>query len=188
MNSPYLKNLGPINYDSAEGQQKQLLDKALNQVGFIPNMYANMVNVPAILSTYLQGYEAFRSNSGFSPVEQEVTFLAISQVNGCNYCTAAHSMLADKVSGVPKDILNSIRTNQPIQDKKLKALFELTQDIVTHYGQPSSDNVQAFFDMGYTELQLLNIILAASVKVLSNYTNHAFATEIDTQFSEYRIN
>ena len=30
MNSPYLKNLGPINYDSAEGQQKQLLEKALN--------------------------------------------------------------------------------------------------------------------------------------------------------------
>ncbi|MFW1952316.1 carboxymuconolactone decarboxylase family protein [Acinetobacter beijerinckii] len=187
MNSPYLKNLGPINYDSAEGQQKQLLENALNQVGFIPNMYANMVNVPAILSTYLHGYDAFRSKSGFSPVEQEIIFLAISQVNGCNYCTAAHSMLADKVSGVPKDILKSIRTNQPIQDKKLKALFELTQDIVTHYGQPSSDNVKTFFDMGYTELQLLNIILAASVKVLSNYTNHAFATEIDTQFFKYRI-
>ena len=100
---------------------------------------------------------------------------------------AAHSTLADKVSGVPKDVLNSIRTAQPINDEKLRALFELTQDIIIRHGQPSYDKVKTFFDIGYSELQLLNIILATSVKVLSNYTNHAFGTEIDTQFSKYRV-
>lgn len=57
-------------------------------------MYANMANAPAVLSTYLHRYGLFRSESGMKPAEQEVVFLAVSQVNGCKYCTAAHSMIA----------------------------------------------------------------------------------------------
>jgi len=41
-------------------------------MGFIPNMYANMVNVPGVLTTYLHGYAAFRTNSGLTQAEQEV--------------------------------------------------------------------------------------------------------------------
>ena len=49
-------------------------------------------------------------------------FLAVSQYNGCNYCTAAHRMIAGKMSGVPKDVLQAIRTRQPIPNAKLAAL------------------------------------------------------------------
>lgn len=96
----YLKQLTSVDHGSAEGKQKEVLDTALKQVGFIPNMYANMANAPAVLSTYLHGYGLFRGESGFSPAEQEVVFLAVSQVNGCSYCTAAHSMIADKMSAI----------------------------------------------------------------------------------------
>jgi AhpD family alkylhydroperoxidase len=66
-------------------------------------------DAPAVLSTYLHGYGLFRSESGLSPTEQEVVFLAASQVNGCDYCTAAHSMIAYKKSGVPAEALAAIR-------------------------------------------------------------------------------
>ena len=75
-----------------------MLDKALKQVGFIPNMYANMAHAPAVLNTYLTGYDLFRKESGLSSAEQEVVFLAVSKTNGCTYCTAAHSMIAEKMS------------------------------------------------------------------------------------------
>ena len=42
-------------------------------------------------------------------------------------------------------------------------------------------------DAGYTESHVLNIILAVAVKVLSNYTNHAFATEVDERFAAYKV-
>src|SRR3989338_8283240 len=89
------------------------LDTAQKQVGFIPNMYANMVNVAGVLTTYLHGYAAFRQKSGLAPAEQEVVFLAISRQNGCDYCTAAHSMLADKMCGVPRPVLAAIRADPP---------------------------------------------------------------------------
>lgn len=183
----YIKTLAAVDHASAEGKQKEILDKARKQVGFIPNMYANMVNAPAVLDTYLHGYGLFRAESGFSPAEQEVVFLAVSQVNGCNYCTAAHSMIADKMSGVPAPVLTAIRERQPIPDAKLAALFELTQDIVRTLGMPSEGKVDAFLDAGYREQDVLYIILAVAVKVLSNYSNHAFGTEVDARFSAYRV-
>lgn len=51
-----------------------------------------------------------RSSTGSGGTAAEsLNGLAVSQVNGCTYCTAAHSMIADKKSGVPADVLNAIR-------------------------------------------------------------------------------
>ncbi|RBA23579.1 carboxymuconolactone decarboxylase family protein [Herminiimonas fonticola] len=187
MSNVIIHHLAPVDHASAQGKQKEVLDVALKQVGFIPNMYANMANAPAVLSTYLHGYALFRSESGLTPVEQEVVFLVISQYNGCNYCTAAHSMIADKMSGVPKDVLQAIRAQQPIPDAKLAALAAMAVEMVAKHGQPSQAVVKAFLNAGYQERDLLYIILAAAVKALSNYSNQAFGTQVDEKFAAYKV-
>lgn len=184
---PILKNLRPVDPARAEGAQKQVLDKAKAQVGFIPNMYANMANAPAVLDTYLHGYGLFRSESGFTPPEQEVVFLAASQANGCDYCTAAHSMIADMKSKVPRETLDAIRGGRRIPDPRLAALYRLTADMVRTHGRPSEVVVQEFRDAGFEERQLLYVVLALAVKTLSNFSNHAMATEVDERFAAYRV-
>ena len=187
MTSRYINYLPALTSDNASPVQQEVLEAVKRDTGFIPNMYANMVHVPGVLNTYLHGYRSFRKDSGFTPAEQEIVFLAISKINGCKYCTAAHSMIADKMSGVPHDTLQEIRSDNPISNEKFRALFALTQDLVKNLGQASQAKVQNFLNAGYSETQILNIILAISVKVLSNYTNHAFATELDDRFSAYKI-
>lgn len=184
---PILQTLHAIDPATAQGPQKDILDKAVKQVGFLPNMYANMANAPAVLSTYLHGYALFRSESGLTPAEQEVVFLAVSQVNGCTYCTAAHSMLADKKSGVPAPVLAAIRANAPIPDARLASLHALTAEMVRTQGRPSPQAVQSFLDVGFKEQDLLYVVLAIAVKTLSNYSNHAFATPVDDVFAAYRV-
>jgi hypothetical protein len=61
MTSRYLHNLPPVRADQADGAQKEVLDIARKQVGFIPNMYANMAQAPAVLSSYLHGYSRLPS-------------------------------------------------------------------------------------------------------------------------------
>ncbi|MDP1692485.1 MAG: carboxymuconolactone decarboxylase family protein [Burkholderiaceae bacterium] len=182
-----LKTLRAIDPATAQGAQKELLDRAVKAVGFLPNMYANMANAPAVLSTYLHGYALFRSESGLEPAEQEVVFLAVSQVNGCTYCTAAHSMIADKKSGVPAAVLQAIRAGQPIPDVRLAALYALTAAMVKTQGRPDRAAVQAFLAAGFQEKDVLYIVLAIAVKTLSNYSNHAFATPVDEVFAAYRV-
>ncbi|MBI5786121.1 MAG: carboxymuconolactone decarboxylase family protein [Rhodocyclales bacterium] len=179
--------LSSISLATADPVQQEVLAAAQKQVGFIPNMYANMVNVPGVLSTYLHGYNAFRQHSGFSPAEQEVVFLAISQQNGCHYCMAAHSMLADKMSGVPAPVLAAIRAHQPIPDARLQALFAFAQELVRTGGKPEAATGATFLAAGFTERDALQVILAAAAKTLSNYSNHLFETVVDERFAAYQV-
>ncbi len=185
MTSEYKMTLQPVTLENADNKARPVLDRALKEVGFIPNMYSFMVNSPALLETYLQGYGLFRKESAFSPAEQEVVFLTISRVNECHYCVAAHSMLSDKMSGVPADVTNAIRDGKDIHDNKLRRLATFTRRMVENGGRPSRADVNAFITAGYTERHILDIILAIAVKTLSNYSNHLFHTPVDDMFKAY---
>lgn len=178
--------LSPVTPDNANEAQKPLLEKSLKEMGMIPNMYANMVNSPGVMETYALGYDRFRKNSGFSPVEQEVVFVTISIANGCEYCAAAHSFIADNYSKVPKEVTDAIRDGGEIPDAKLKVLSEFTKAMFEKRGNPSPEDVNAFLEAGYQEKQILEIILALAVKTLSNYSNHMFKTPLDDAFSSRR--
>lgn len=140
-----------------------------------------------MFSTYLHGYALFRKESGLSAPEQEVVFLAVSQTNGCTYCTAAHSMIAEKVSKLAPDVIQAIRNHTPIADARLAALDAITVEMVKTNGQPSLETVSRFLSAGFQESHLLYIVLAVSVKVLSNFSNHAFGTVLDDRFAGYRV-
>lgn len=163
------------------------MEKAQKENGMIPNMYKNMVNLPGLQDTYDTGYAHFRKNSSFSPVEQEVILVTISMENNCGYCAAAHGYLADNVSGVPKEVTNAIREGKEIPDKKLKALSEFCKIMSKSRGNPTPEEAAVFLDAGYTKKHILGIILALSVKTISNYSNHIFDTEIDQVFSSRKL-
>lgn len=176
-------SLAPLTLETAASRARTVLEGAKAQIGFIPNMYANMAHSPGLLETYLLGYGRFREESGFTPQEQEVVFLTISRDNGCEYCVGAHSMLADMQSKLAPEATNAIRAGQPIPDEKLQALSRFTSIMVATRGLPSKDDVAAFLAAGYSERQVLEIILAISVKTLSNYANHIFHTPLDAMFA-----
>ncbi|MCJ8163222.1 carboxymuconolactone decarboxylase family protein [Pontibacter sp. E15-1] len=182
-NQKFKTSLNAVTLDNANDAQKPLLETSQKQMGMIPNMYANMVNSPGVMETYAVGYDRFRKNSGFSPVEQEVVFVTISVENGCEYCAAAHSYIADNVSKVPVEVTNAIRDGKQIEDAKLNALATFTRVMFDKRGNPSHSEVQAFTEAGYAEQHVLEIILALAVKTLSNYSNHIFGTEVDAVFS-----
>jgi AhpD family alkylhydroperoxidase len=148
-------------------------------------MYANMVNSPGLLETYLFGYDRFRSQSGFSPAEQEVVFLTISRENGCHYCVAAHSMLAEKKSGVPREVISAIRDGTPIPDLRLAALHHFTRTLLAKHGWVDRTEVGRFVAAGFEEHQVLEIVLAVAVKTLSNWSNHMFETQVDDLFAPW---
>lgn len=183
MNSEYQLKLLPRTLDDADPKVSAVLQKAKAQTGFIPNMYAGMANSPGLLEAYLEGYSRFRKDSGFTPVEQEVVLLTISRANGCEYCIAAHSFIADQVSKVPAAVTEAIRDGRRIPDAKLAVLSEFTGTLVSTRGLPRIAEVQAFLEAGFEERHVLEIILAIAVKTLSNYSNHLLHTPVDAMFA-----
>ncbi len=178
-----IQNLPIHSIESAPAKAKPILEDAKKMLGFVPNMYGAMANEPALLTAYINSYNAFRAQSGFSPIEQEVIFLVVSRENACAYCVAAHSVVADMMSNVPAPITDAIRDGRPIADTKLETLARFTSAMVLSRGNPTESDVAAFKKAGYSEKAILSLILAISVKTLSNFANHVFHTPIDTAFA-----
>ena len=182
MSKSYRSSLALVTPKTAAGKAAELLESSRKSLGFIPNMYAAMVNSPGLLETYQLGYQRFRETSGFNAAEQEVVLLTISFENGCEYCMAAHSTLADMFSKVPAAVTEAIRAGSEIPDLKLRVLSDFTRHLITTRGRPTEAAARTFIAAGFTEKQILELVLAIAVKTLSNYANHIMGTPVDDKF------
>lgn len=57
-----------------------------------------------------------------------------------------------------------------------------TKTMVYSRGKPTPDQLADFLAAGYTENNVLEIILAIAVKTISNYANHIWHTPVDAMF------
>jgi AhpD family alkylhydroperoxidase len=146
-------------------------------------MYATMANAPALLKTYIDGYRIFREETLFSAIEQEVLFLTISRYNRCDYCMAAHSMIADSMSRVPTEVTDATRNGDAVDNSELAALVSFTEVMLNSHGIPLARDVESFLAAGHGERHILEIIIAIAVKTLSKYSNHLLNPALDEIFA-----
>lgn len=179
----YRSPLQPRTIETAEADAAERLAATQKATGMIPNMYAMLANSPGLFSTYLDGYQRFRTDSGFSPAEQEAIFLTISRFNECHYCMAVHSFVADNVSKTPIEVTDAIRDDQPIEDERIGPIVTMTRALLDTHGHPTESDVAAFRQAGFTDEQVLELLLAIAVKTISNWANHLFQTPIDDIFA-----
>lgn len=107
--------------------------------------------------------------------------LSASFVNGCDYCMAAHTTLAN-MKRVPAEVVEALRSGTPLADPGLDALATLTRSIVETRGWPDEAATEAFFAAGYGTSEYLEVVVGVTMKTLSNYLNHAAGTPLDAAF------
>jgi len=182
MNTGKKMVLQPQTVENASTISKEILETTQKKMGMIPNMYAGMANNTALLDGYVSAYNSFRSNSGFTPQEQEVVFLSVAFENECEYCMAAHSFVADNMTNVPTEVTDAIRDDTEIPEAKLKELSLFSRIVTAKRGLPSTTDIENFLKAGYTENHILGVIAGVGIKTMSNYFNHIFNTPIDAAF------
>jgi uncharacterized peroxidase-related enzyme len=168
--------------ETAPAESAELLAAAEKGYGFVPNLLGVMAESPATLKAYMTIGKTF-DESSFSATERQLVILTASRLNGCHYCVAAHSAVAN-MQKVPADVIDAIRDDQPIVDEKLEALRAFTTAVVEKRGWVSADDIAAFQAAGYSKAQILEVILGLSFKTLSNYINHIAETPLDDAFAK----
>jgi AhpD family alkylhydroperoxidase len=144
--------------------------------GKVPNLYAFMAHSANGLGSYLALQQA--QNAGtFGAREQQAIFLAVSQVNECSYCLAAHTFLA-KGAGYTDDEILGLRAARS-DDPRLDAIVKVAADITRNRGRASSDTVENFLGEGFTEAALIDLVLLVGDKIVSNYVHNLTQVEVD---------
>ena len=170
--------------ETAPDASKPILDTVQKKFGFVPNLFRVMAEAPAAAEAYLTVMDIFESSS-LSDAEKQTVLLSASLVNGCDYCMAAHTTVAN-MKGVPAEIVEALRAGAKLPDTKLDALAALTRSIVETRDWPTEVIRDAFFGAGYGTAEYLEVIVGVTVKTLSNYVNHATKTPLDSAFQAAR--
>lgn len=166
--------------ESAPQDAKPILEQLKQQVGFIPNLAATMAESPSLLEAFTT-LRMIYGRGSFTPLEREALALAISFENDCTYCMAAHSTFA-KMNGVSEDDLKALRSGEAPADPRLRAISTLARGIVRTKGDLSEQEIGAFLAAGFTQAQLLEVLVGISMTAIANYAHNIAKTSIDEAF------
>jgi uncharacterized peroxidase-related enzyme len=150
------------------------------KLGFVPNLYAYFAKNETALADYL----AFQNRkSTLSGKEREIVNLVTSQLNGCRYCQSAHTALG-KMHGFTEEQILELRHGSAAFNEKYDALARFVAEVVNNKGRVSQDTREAFFEAGYTEAHLIDVIIVVGDKIISNYLHNLTGFEIDFPLAE----
>jgi uncharacterized peroxidase-related enzyme len=145
--------------------------------GFVPNLHRVLAESPAALEAYTTLWGVAEKTS-FTPQERNIAYLAIIYENGCTYCMAGHTNLS-RVAKVDNDAIAAVREGRAIADPKLEALRQFAAKITRQRGFVREADVAAFKAAGYDNRAVLDLLVLAATKLISNYTNHVAQTPND---------
>jgi uncharacterized peroxidase-related enzyme len=164
---PTRDDVSPANQALFDGLQKSL--------GKVPNLYATFAHSEQALATDL-ALQSARSSLGGKA--REVINLVVSQVNRCDYCLAAHTVLARRLGFTDAQILE-IRGGAASFDPRLDALARLVRDITLERGHADPARVDAFLAAGWTRGQLVDAIVAIGDKTITNLLHGTTRVPVD---------
>nr|MBC7612701.1 carboxymuconolactone decarboxylase family protein [Pseudopedobacter sp.] len=153
---------------------QEIFDNLQKALGFVPNLYATIAYSDNGLGKYLAYQNA---KTSLSNKEKEAVNLVVSQVNECIYCQSAHLVIG-KMNGFSDEQLLDIRKEKSA-DAKLNALVKLAADITRNRGQKNEALVIEFFTQGYTNANLVDLILQISDKTAMNYLHNLTKVPVD---------
>ncbi len=171
------------NIETAPEASKALLEQSLKSNGMIPGLHGVLAGAPGLLEAYQTLHKLF-TQSTFNEEELTVVWQTINVEHECHYCVPAHTAIANMMK-VDTSLSEALRNRTEMPTEKLQVLHDFTLKIVRNRGHVSQEDLNTFYEAGYTERQVLEIILGLSQKVISNYTNHIANTPVDAPFQKF---
>jgi uncharacterized peroxidase-related enzyme len=163
---------------TAPAASAELLNGVQKAWGFVPNLHRVLAESPAALEAY-GALWGIAEKTSFTPAERNVAYLSIIYENECVYCMAGHTNLS-RMAKVSDDAIAAVREGRPIADAKLEALRRFAALVTRNRGVLSQAEVDAFKAAGYSNQAILDVLVLAATKLISNYTNHLAQTPLDS--------
>lgn len=146
-----------------------------NGLGFVPNLYAFYAKNETALEDYLN---LQNRKTTLNKKEKEIVNLVVSQYNDCYYCQSAHTVIAG-LNGFNNDQILEIRQGSAKFDAKLDALAKFTLAAVSSKGKVTSQDRENFFNAGFDEANLIDVVINIGDKMMSNYIHNMAGFEVD---------
>jgi len=167
----------PATIEAAPAASQPLLQAVKKQLGIAPNLFRLVANSPASLEGYVSLSGAL-SKGELPAATRERIALAVAEINGCDYCLSAHTYLGRNVAKLDDAEITANR-NGSSNDIKADAAVKFAATVTRLRGHVTGADFATVKAAGYSDAQIIEIVLHVALNTWTNYINTVGETEID---------
>jgi len=167
----------PATIEAAPTASQPLLQAVKRQLGSVPNLFRLVANSPAALEGYLGLFGALGKGALPAATGERIA-LAVAEINGCGYCLSAHTYLGKHVAKLDDAEMAANRSGGS-HDAKADAAVRFAVSVTQQRGHVSEAELQAVRSAGYSDAQVIEIVLHVALNTWTNYVNEVAKTDID---------
>jgi uncharacterized peroxidase-related enzyme len=167
----------PAAIADAPAASQPMLEAAKKQLGVAPNLFRLVAHSPAALEGYM-GLMAALGKGALPAATRERIALAVAEINGCDYCLSAHAYLGKNLAHLDESEIAANRegrSNDPTADAAVRFAAQATRE----RGHVSEANLAAVKAAGYSDAQVIEIVLHVALNTFTNLINEVARTDID---------
>jgi uncharacterized peroxidase-related enzyme len=158
------------------GASQPTLDAFTRNIGFTPNMMATFAASPIAFNAWAALLGSL--SKALDVKTRDSIGLAVSEVNGCDYCLTVHSFTAEHMAKLPADEIILARKGHANEAKR-DAAVQFARKVIETRGKVGDADVKAVRDAGYTEANVMEIVALVAMYSLTNFFNNVFDPERD---------
>ena len=166
----------PLTPELVPADSKPTLDAFTKNIGFTPNMMATFAHSPIAFNAWATLLGSL--SKALDVKTRDSIGLAVSEVNGCNYCLTVHSFTAEHMAKLSAEDITLARKGHA-SDPKRDAAVNFARKVIETRGKVSHEDVQAVRDAGYTDANVIEIVTLVAMYTLTNFFNNVFDPEHD---------
>ena len=167
----------PTSIATSPTASQPLLEAVNKQLGSVPNLFRLVGTSPAALEGYLALSGALAKGTLPAATRERVA-LAVAEINGCNYCLAAHTYFGKHLAKLSDDEIAANRAGTST-DAKADAAVRFAAQVARARGHVGEPALQAVRAAGYSDAQVIEIVMHVALNTWTNYINEVAGTDID---------
>lgn len=162
--------------DDAPAAAQEQLDQIAGKLGRVPNFFRVLATSPAVLA----GYSGLADGLGrtLDLRTRERIALAVAEVNGCEYCLAAHGYTALNFAHLSPEEIAQARQGHA-SDAKAAAAAQFARQIALQRGKVGDADLAAVREAGFQDAQIVEIVAVVAENFLTNLMNNVVGTDVD---------
>jgi uncharacterized peroxidase-related enzyme len=166
----------PASIEASPAASQPLLTQVQAKLGVVPNLFRLVGISPAAL----EGFLGLNSAAGktLDVRTRERIAIAVAAVNGCDYCMSAHFYLGANLAKLDEAELAANRAGRS-NDAKADAAVRFARKIAEARGKLTDADIAAVKQAGYSDAQVVDIVIVVAENFLTNLINNVASTDID---------
>lgn len=167
----------PATVEAAPAASQPMLEAVRKQLGVVPNLFRLVSTSPVALEGYL-GLSAALGKGALPAQTRERIALAVAEINGCDYCLSAHTYLGKNLAKLDDSEIAANRSGAS-NDPKADAAVRFAAKVARERGHVGEDALRAVKLAGYSDAQVIEMVLHVALNTWTNYINEVAKTDID---------